>query len=143
MESRILNLVLKDLKIVNASWQLNNSKIELIKVYRPEKTIMASREDSIYFARLAEQAERYEDMIKYMKTVAHVSVITSPSSLTLTLRFYTFIIIRHFRNRNSVNPWKKLWIFLSNYSYNEIIKLSTIFIIFQHLRKRSRLQNVV
>jgi len=29
-----------------------------------------SREDSIYFARLSEQAERYEDMIKYMKIVA-------------------------------------------------------------------------
>lgn len=29
-----------------------------------------SREDSIYFARLSEQAERYEDMIKYMKMVA-------------------------------------------------------------------------
>jgi len=28
---------------------------------------MDSREDSIYFARLAEQGERYEDMIKYMK----------------------------------------------------------------------------
>ena len=39
---------------------------------------MASREDSIYFARLAEQAERYEDMIKYMKTVAHVSAKPSP-----------------------------------------------------------------
>jgi len=36
---------------------------------------MASREDNIYFARLAEQAERYEDMIKYMKTVAHVSTV--------------------------------------------------------------------
>lgn len=32
-----------------------------------------SREDSIYFARLSEQAERYEDMIKYMKIVAKVS----------------------------------------------------------------------
>lgn len=29
-----------------------------------------SREDNIYFARLAEQGERYEDMIKYMKMVA-------------------------------------------------------------------------
>ena len=29
-----------------------------------------SREDSIYFARLSEQGERYEDMIKYMKAVA-------------------------------------------------------------------------
>lgn len=32
-----------------------------------------SREDNIYFARLSEQGERYEDMIKYMKAVAKVS----------------------------------------------------------------------
>jgi hypothetical protein len=32
-----------------------------------------SREDNIYFARLAEQGERYEDMIRYMKLVASVS----------------------------------------------------------------------
>jgi hypothetical protein len=34
-----------------------------------------SREDNIYFARLSEQGERYEDMIKYMKKVAMVSSI--------------------------------------------------------------------
>ena len=34
-----------------------------------------SREDYIYFARLSEQAERYEDMIKYMKEAANVSTI--------------------------------------------------------------------
>ncbi len=34
---------------------------------------MTTREDSIYFARLAEQGERYEDMIKYMKEVARSS----------------------------------------------------------------------
>ena len=36
---------------------------------------MASRErdDNIYYARLAEQGERYEDMIRYMKEVAAVS----------------------------------------------------------------------
>jgi hypothetical protein len=33
-----------------------------------------SREKSIYFARLAEQGERYEDMIKYMKEVVKVSL---------------------------------------------------------------------
>ena len=33
---------------------------------------MASRDDFIYYARLAEQGERYEDMIKYMKDVAMV-----------------------------------------------------------------------
>ena len=31
------------------------------------------REDNIYYARLAEQGERYEDMIRYMKEVAKVS----------------------------------------------------------------------
>ena len=35
---------------------------------------MATRDDYIYYARLAEQGERYEDMIKYMKIVAEVSV---------------------------------------------------------------------
>ena len=34
-----------------------------------------SREKSIYFARLAEQGERYEDMIKYMKEVVKVSAL--------------------------------------------------------------------
>ena len=34
---------------------------------------MTSREDYIYYARLAEQGERYEDMIKYMKEVSRVS----------------------------------------------------------------------
>jgi hypothetical protein len=33
---------------------------------------MASRDKSIYFARLAEQGERYEDMIRYMKEVVKV-----------------------------------------------------------------------
>jgi hypothetical protein len=34
-----------------------------------------SRDDNIYFARLSEQGERYEDMIKYMKAVARVSLL--------------------------------------------------------------------
>ena len=34
---------------------------------------MSGRETSIYYARLAEQGERYQDMIKYMKAVARVS----------------------------------------------------------------------
>ena len=33
------------------------------------------REDNIYYARLAEQGERYEDMIRYMKEVAGVSAL--------------------------------------------------------------------
>ena len=35
---------------------------------------MGDRENSIYFARLAEQGERYQDMIDYMKQVANVSI---------------------------------------------------------------------
>ena len=32
---------------------------------------MASREDNIYMAKIAEQTERFEDMISYMKTVVN------------------------------------------------------------------------
>lgn len=32
------------------------------------------RDEQIYYARLAEQGERYEDMIRYMKEVANVSL---------------------------------------------------------------------
>ena len=38
------------------------------------------RDDNVYYARLAEQGERYEDMIRYMKEVANVSLTTSSSS---------------------------------------------------------------
>ena len=37
------------------------------------------RDDNIYYARLAEQGERYEDMIRYMKDVANVSTLPSRS----------------------------------------------------------------
>lgn len=33
-----------------------------------------TREDAIYYARLSEQGERYQDMIMYMKKVAKVSL---------------------------------------------------------------------
>jgi hypothetical protein len=36
-------------------------------------TATFTREDYIYYARLAEQGERYEDMIRYMKEVSRVS----------------------------------------------------------------------
>ena len=38
-------------------------------------TSSENREDNIYFARLSEQGERYEDMIKYMKVVAKVGTL--------------------------------------------------------------------
>jgi hypothetical protein len=46
-----------------------------------------SREDYIYYARLAEQGERYEDMIKYMKEVSKVIaiIITIQEQLILLL----------------------------------------------------------
>ena len=47
-----------------------------------------SREDNIYYARLAEQGERYEDMIRYMKQVSNVSC-ASPSSFDL--KIFNFI----------------------------------------------------
>ena len=43
-----------------------------------------TREDNIYFARLSEQGERYEDMIKYMELVAKVSTL-----MTITLVFFS------------------------------------------------------
>ncbi|KAI9620992.1 hypothetical protein KEM48_007922 [Puccinia striiformis f. sp. tritici PST-130] len=39
----------------------------LVKAHSPP---MASREDSVYMAKLAEQAERYDEMVTYMKDVA-------------------------------------------------------------------------
>ena len=38
--------------------------------------VTREREDNIYYARLAEQGERYEDMIEYMGKVANVSINT-------------------------------------------------------------------
>ena len=36
-----------------------------------------TREDNIYFARLAEQGERYDDMIRYMTAVTDVSITSN------------------------------------------------------------------
>ena len=50
-----------------------------------------SRQDNIYFARLSEQGESYEDMINYMKKVAEVSINlikTLASNLLLTHHIY-------------------------------------------------------
>lgn len=41
----------------------------------PESVSMASREDSVYMAKLAEQAERYDEMVTYMKDVAKVCLL--------------------------------------------------------------------
>ena len=42
---------------------------------------MAAREDHVYMAKLAEQAERYDDMVASMKEVKHVLLaLNSPCS---------------------------------------------------------------
>jgi len=43
-----------------------------------------SREDIIYNAKLAEQAELYEDMVKYMKDVVNVCNVLQNDSLETT-----------------------------------------------------------
>jgi hypothetical protein len=48
-------------------------RFDLMKFLINLKIKMGSREDNIYKARLAEQGERYEDMINFMKNVASVS----------------------------------------------------------------------
>ena len=59
-----------------------------------------NREDAIYFARLSEQGERYEDMIKYMKQVAAVSKISNSDHNLLNfyiqsyIEFIFFILVR-------------------------------------------------
>lgn len=47
------------------------------------------RDDNIYYARLAEQGERYEDMIRYMKEVAAVSY---PIPATILLLLYLHLL---------------------------------------------------
>ena len=44
--------------------------------------VSRERDDKIYYARLAEQGERYEDMIGYMKEVANVSHQNKLTTLT-------------------------------------------------------------
>ena len=56
------------------------------------------RDDNVYYARLAEQGERYEDMIRYMKEVAAVS---TPNPTTRSLPPEPHILI----NTQWVYPW--------------------------------------
>ena len=66
---------------------------------------MTSREDNIYYARLAEQGERYEDMIRYMKEVSRVSASPSPfpPSPTLSLILTSFRADKSFRTRSAIS----------------------------------------
>ena len=63
---------------------------------------MATREDYIYYARLAEQGERYEDMIKYMKIVAEVSLdinLQTDWQVMLVIKLWNFLSsLKIFRN---------------------------------------------
>ena len=56
------------------------------------------RDDNVYYARLAEQGERYEDMIRYMKEVAAVS---TPNPATHSMPPEPHILI----NTQWVYPW--------------------------------------
>ena len=56
------------------------------------------RDDNVYYARLAEQGERYEDMIRYMKEVAAVS---TPNPTTYSLPQQPHIPI----NSPWIYPW--------------------------------------
>lgn len=60
---------------------------------------MASREDWIYYARLAEQGERYDDMIKNMKLVANGGHQLSNEERNLLSVAY----------KNSVGPRRAAW----------------------------------
>ena len=51
------------------------------------------RDDNIYYARLAEQGERYEDMIKYMKEVAMVS--KAITNLTILIQHWGIVIAKN------------------------------------------------
>jgi len=56
-----------------------------------------SREDYIYYARLAEQGERYEDMIKYMKEVSKVSFNHHSGSIVPNINCYNIERVRAFK----------------------------------------------
>jgi 14-3-3 protein epsilon len=86
-----------------------------------------SREDSIYYARLSEQAERYEDMIRYMKSVAMVSdsfllinlqvkqVLTSDERNLLSLAY-----------KNAVSKRRAAWRTIVAIQNKEELKVSQI-----------------
>jgi len=69
----------------------NLKKVKVIET----NMVNRERDDNIYYARLAEQGERYEDMIRYMKEVAAVSGPTSylsPPSKGQSLRSHFWLI---------------------------------------------------
>jgi len=88
-----------------------------------------NREDCIYFARLSEQGERYEDMIFYMKKVSKVS-FKSRSEL---IRFIQFgqELSNDERNllsvayKNSVKSRRDAWRTISAIQNKEELKVST------------------
>jgi len=57
-----------------------------------------SREDSIYYARLAEQGERYEDMIRSMKEVANQGQLNNEERNLLSVAY-----------KNSVGSRRAAW----------------------------------
>lgn len=56
------------------------------------------REDNIYYARLAEQGERYEDMIRYMKEVSAMGQLSNEERNLLSVAY-----------KNSVGSRRAAW----------------------------------
>merc|ERR1711993_79035 len=52
----------------------NNSPVKYIPKFVKSINKMTEREDNVYKAKLAEQAERYDEMVASMKTVASLDV---------------------------------------------------------------------
>lgn len=63
-----MNLVLSE--EIHLKLQSKTSKYQYYSSKRTKIIMPASREDSVYLAKLAEQAERYEEMVENMKAVA-------------------------------------------------------------------------
>lgn len=89
-----------------------------------------SREDYIYFARLSEQAERYEDMIKYMKQAANVSIVETHPNLILLQIQYDQDLSNDERNllsvayKNSVKTRRDAWRTIQAIQNKEELKVS-------------------
>ena len=73
-----------------------------------------NREDAIYFARLSEQGERYEDMVKYMKDVAKYGKELSNDERNLLSVAY----------KNSVKTRRDAWRTIQAIQNKEDLKVS-------------------
>ena len=83
-----------------------------------------SKDDSIYYARLSEQGERYDDMIKYMKIVAKVSLktnLTIKSGQEMTNDERNLLSVAY---KNSVKTRRDAWRTITAIQNKEELKVS-------------------